>query len=205
MSGSQSVIAAALADLTAWVEAGLRPVPAGAAFRALLPRSPFQLNVAETEPADLPVLRFWPAALPDGADPVAGAAAQALRVLSPALRWRQNPTYRNPAFLAGYGYTEIAGPAGLVAAPGLSLGILLLAPAMLYPAHRHPAEEIYLPLQPALWQHGDAGLWRRQPSGAVIHHPSMLVHAMRTDAAALPALYLWRGDLATPAAFSPSP
>lgn len=201
MSGSQSIVAAALADLLSWIDPQLRTISAGAAFSALLPRQPFRFNSAETQPAKLQVLRCWPACLPDPPDP----AAAALRVLTPALRWRQNPTYRDPAFLAGYGYAEIAGPAGLIAAPGLSLGILLLAPAMLYPAHRHPAEEIYLPLQPAFWQHGDAGLWRRQPSGAVIHHPSMLAHAMRTDGAALPALYLWRGDLATPAAFSPLP
>jgi hypothetical protein len=75
---------------------------------------------------------------------------------------------------------------------------------MLYPAHRHPAEEIYLTLQPAFWQHGDSGPWLRQSSGAVIHHPSMLAHAMRTDTEALVALYLWRGDLATPARLDPT-
>ena len=199
MSGSQSIVAAALADLLAWIDARLRTAPAAAVFSALLPPAPFQFNNADTELAELPVLTFWPACLPDAPDP----AADALRALTPGLRWRQNPTYRDSKFLASYGYAEIAGPSGLIAAPGLSLGILLLAPATLYPAHRHPAEEIYLPLQPAFWQHGDAGPWRRQPPGTVIHHPSMLAHAMCSDSQALPALYLWRGDLATPATLDP--
>jgi hypothetical protein len=199
MSGSPSIVAAALADLLAWIDARLGPLPAAAAFSSLLPQPPFQLNDAVTESANLPVLRFWPACLPDPPDP----AAAALRVLTPELRWRQNPTYRDPKFLASYGYAEIVGSGGLIAASRLSLGILLLAPATLYPAHRHPAEEIYLPLQPAFWLHGDTGPWHLQPPGAVIHHPSMLAHAMRTGTQALPALYLWRGDLATPARLDP--
>jgi hypothetical protein len=36
-----------------------------------------------------------------------------------------------------------------------------------------------------------------RPPGAVIYHPPNLVHATRTGAQPLAALYLWTGDLAT--------
>lgn len=55
------------------------------------------------------------------------------------------------------------------------------------------AEEIYIPLT-------DGSLWSKdaQPflprwSGEIIHHPSNIRHAMRTEDELLVALYLWRG------------
>jgi hypothetical protein len=153
---------------------------------------------------DLPVLRHWPDALA-GAAAIDLELAAALAELSPSFVWRQNPNYvrrpPSPEFLDGYGYAVIAGPGGL-APTGIAVGVLLLAPGILYPAHAHPAEEIYVVLDPASrWQRAGEE-WRESMGGAAIHHPPRVAHAMQAGGAPLCALYLWRGDLATNAALT---
>ena len=185
-------------------EAGGAACTALAGQVAALPRAAGAATASPAEPARLPVLRHWPAALA-GAASVAPELAAALTDLSPALSWRQNPNYvrRPPSadFLEGYGYAVIAGPGGAVAAP-IALGVLLLAPGLLYPSHAHPAEEVYLVLDDASrWWREGAG-WRVRLGGAAIHHPPMVAHAMRAGPAPLCAVYLWRGDLATDAALT---
>jgi hypothetical protein len=176
-------------------------------FLAALPREPLHRQPGHGE-AFLPVLRGWSdclARVPKEA-PALAPVAEILVALSPLLRWRQNPNYRvnppDPGFLDDYGYTEIAGPHGLVEA-GIRCGVLLLGPHVFYPAHRHPAEEIYIPLTAGAWQWGEAeiaaGVWAERPAGAFIHHPPEVPHAMRAGKRALAALYVWRGDLATEA------
>jgi hypothetical protein len=149
----------------------------------------------------LPVCRYWGEALRAAAPTF---LAEALIPIAPHLRWTQNPNYRrqppSPRFLDDYGYAVVAGPVGgaqgLAVAPALALGVMLLGPRTVYPAHAHPAVEIYLPLGPARWQ-CDGGPWRHRDGGSPIHHASGVVHATATDEAPLLALYLWRGDLGT--------
>jgi quercetin dioxygenase-like cupin family protein len=152
----------------------------------------------------LPILAQMPVALvaareaaPDLADP--------LEEMLPALSWTQNPNYRrhppSADFLARYGYAQFAGPSNvptLVTSGELALGVLMLAPGTVYPAHAHPAEELYVPLAPARWQRGEEG-WRDRRAGDLIHHPSGMVHATQAGEAPLLALYLWLGDLGTAA------
>lgn len=155
---------------------------------------------------ELPVCRHWPAALAAARAGGAADLARPLAALAPHLVWVQNPTYRrrppDPGFLANYGYAVLAGPADGPPAPlrhrRLAFGLLLLGPETHYPLHRHPATELYCPLNEALWWSGD-GPWRRLPPGSLLHHAPMLPHATRTEGGPLAALYLWRGDLATPA------
>lgn len=175
-------------------------------FLAALPQAPFRHQAADGAES-LPILRFWPACLEAAApEPGMAALAGAFRALHPALRWRQNPNYRqsppDPAFLDNYGYAEICGSYGLVAA-GIRCGVLLLGPGTCYPSHRHPAEEIYIPLNRGAWQRGEteiaSGRWTERAPGAIIHHPPEVPHATRGLDRPLAALYLWRGDLATEA------
>ncbi|MFO1061748.1 MAG: dimethylsulfonioproprionate lyase family protein [Dongiaceae bacterium] len=178
----------------AWFAAALAAVPRPA---VLAPR-----------PADglpLPACRFWDMALLAALDGPAADLAAPLAALGPALAWAQNPNYvrrpPSPAFLDDYGYAVIAGPAAgppsLVTDEAMAFGVLLLGPGTLYPAHDHPAIELYLTLDAAgAWQR-DAGPWRRPPAGSLIHHPSGMIHAMRAGEGPLLALYLWRGALAT--------
>ena len=116
------------------------------------------------------------------------------------LSWRQ--TYSradvdsgaiDASFLDRYGWCEVIGPDAASGGDRIACGCLLLGPETCYPAHRHEAEELYLPLSgSAAWQQGD-GEWQQRPPGVLIHHASFETHAMRTAAAPLLALYVWRG------------
>jgi quercetin dioxygenase-like cupin family protein len=149
----------------------------------------------------LPVARWWPHALA-----VAGPRNRALLAgLGPRLVWTRNPNYRRSArarFLANYGYGVVMGPPDaqavpLIESPDVAIGLLMLGPDTRYASHRHPAEEIYVPLAgTAWWQRGDEP-WRPVAPGCPIHHPPAVPHATRTGGSPLIALYLWRGEIAT--------
>lgn len=153
---------------------------------------------ARVTPAALPVLDWLPgiaAGRHDFAAPLIGAVCRA----APALGWRQSYSQAqvdakqiDAGFLRNYGYTEIIGPTASRECRRLSCGFLLLGPHTHYPPHRHEAEEIYVPLSGAArWLQGD-GIWREHPPGTIIHHESSELHAMRTTASPLLALYVWR-------------
>ncbi|MFE0754104.1 dimethylsulfonioproprionate lyase family protein [Inquilinus sp. NPDC058860] len=150
------------------------------------------------EPRALPVLRWL-----DQAPAVAAAETRPLVdgvvAMAETLAWGQ--TYAaddfGDRFLERYGWSELIGLRGPIASDRLACGFLLLGPEIEYPAHSHAAEEIYLPLAgTADWLRGREG-WRQRRPGELIHHPSRMAHAMRTETQPLLALYLWRGgDLA---------
>ncbi|MDQ0395621.1 dimethylsulfonioproprionate lyase family protein [Labrys monachus] len=143
--------------------------------------------------AALPVLSRLPQLL----DHTGAATADLTQLVvenGDALDWRQ--TYGagdfGSAFLSRYGWTEIIGQRGAFASDSIAAGFLMLGPGIEYPFHSHDAEEIYIPLAgTALWAAGPQG-WRARPPGDLIHHPSRVPHAMRTAAAPLLALYVWR-------------
>lgn len=127
------------------------------------------------------------------------ALIDGLRGLDGLLSWRQNPTYVDAEFLRRYAYCELVGANGFVVRDSISAGLLYLAPDTFYPAHHHPAEETYFLLAgTSEWAHGAEGLTSREP-GARMDHPSGVSHSMRSGSTPMLALYLWRGDLATPA------
>lgn len=143
-------------------------------------------------PHALPVLAFLPACTAEGQ-----AADLVRHIKEAAIQWAWRQTYAagqaDPAFLVRYGWAELIGRNGPVASDSLACGVLLLGPDTLYPRHSHEAEEIYLPLAGAAWWQRGVEPWQRRPPGTPIHHPSGVPHAMRTEAHALLALYLWRG------------
>src|SRR4029078_11942574 len=120
-----------------------------------------QLQFPQAVSTEVPVLGHLEMALAEATkvDPELGGA---LAALSSQLQWRQNPNnVRNPPsadFLRSYGYAVIAGSGGLIPAR-IAFGLLILAPGILYPAHLHPAEEVYLVLdQTSLWwREGEGG------------------------------------------------
>ena len=180
--------------LLATARAFLAGIPQTAAFLADWPdRPPSRL----TEAAWLPVLG-WLAATADYATPATAPLVNAL-LATPGLAWRQTYGAADlPAeFLARYGWTELIGRRGPVPSETIAAGFLLLGPATHYPRHCHQAEELYIPLAgTADWLREEAP-FAPIPPGTPIHHPSWLVHAMRTHAQPLLAFYLWRGgDLA---------
>jgi quercetin dioxygenase-like cupin family protein len=129
----------------------------------------------------------------------------ALRPRMLAMPWRQNPTYTDESFLRRYAYCELLGPTGLVPHGAVSVGLLYLARGTTYPPHAHPAEEAYhLLAGESEWQAGSAPLTWRSP-GDRMEHPSGVPHSMRSGPTPMLALYVWRGDLGTPAQFVPNP
>lgn len=112
-----------------------------------------------------------------------------------ALRWGQTYTHADfgADFLDNYGWVEVFGTRGHFANEAVAGGFLILGPQLVYPDHHHQAEEIYIPLTAgAGWRKGE-GAFEGRSAGEMIHHPSNINHAMKTDAEPLLALYLWRG------------
>ncbi len=167
--------------------------PDGARFLADWPLPTAQREVV---PVTLPVVAWFGAAAQAAPAGPLGTLARRLAAAVPALAWRQ--TYRPgdaaASFLERYGFCELLGAAGPVPCAALAGGVLLLGPGTHYPAHRHPAEELYVPLAGAAeWQRGNAPFALRRP-GEAIFHASGEPHAMRTRMEPLLAFYLWRGD-----------
>jgi hypothetical protein len=154
-----------------------------------------------------------PRILPARTYPVSDHLAQAARFGDPnaadilailvgegdRFHWGQSygPADFGSDFLNNYAYLEILGTRGHFRSDAVACGFLMIGPNTDYPAHRHEAEEIYMVLAgTADWTKAGADYGTRPP-GAVIHHPSQVVHAIKTGAEPLLVLYLWRGgDLA---------
>jgi hypothetical protein len=167
--------------------------PAPCAPRAVVPRT-------------LPVLHWLGDAARNAPAGALATLAGEVAAAAAALAWRQ--TYRvsdvPASFLERYGWCELLGPGGPVPSDVLAGGFLLLGPDTHYPPHSHAAGELYVPLSgSAEWRRGEDRFVVRQPGEPVCHAGGEL-HAMRTGAAPLLALYLWRGDgLGEPARLSP--
>lgn len=133
------------------------------------------------------------------AAPAAVPLVDALIAAATRLHWWQSylPEDFGERFLTRYGFVELLGTRGHFVDNGVAIGFLMLGPDTEYPAHRHMAEELYIPVSGTTgWMRGKGPFIPRQP-GSVIHHPSQMTHAMRTGAEPMLALYIWRGgDLA---------
>lgn len=154
------------------------------------------------DPQGLPVLAHLPPCIGETMllDPDIAAA---LASVEDALHWRQTPAYTDErlgaGFTANYGWAQVIGPHGFFAGDDLLLGFLLLGPERHYPDHYHPAPELYWTLTSgSLWSR-DGGPFEEAAQGATIWHPPMTVHATRTAASPLLALWCWTRDTATSA------
>ena len=152
--------------------------------------------VRPVEPASLGVLCWLGEAASHAPAGAPGTLAREVAGAAKELSWRQ--TYRPgdvpTSFLERYGWCELAGSTGPLPSAMLACGFLLLGPDTHYPRHSHAAEELYVPLSGAAeWQRDTGRFAVRQP-GEPIFHASREAHALRTGAAPLLALYLWRGD-----------
>lgn len=128
------------------------------------------------------------------------AIATALGALPRALPWDYQYSPRPGAgdLARKIGFAELIGPDGPMDAPHCRVGFTLIAPNTLYPAHAHPATELYLVISGhAEWS--ASGVRRIVPPGGFVLHQSNEPHAMRTFAEPLLALYSWSGDLDTAA------
>lgn len=143
----------------------------------------------------LPVLNHLNILHKPSADAGEGDLFSTLSSTASALHWGQTYSIADFGmdFLQRYGWVELFGTRGHFVSDDMAGGFLLLGPDVHYPDHHHLAEEIYIPLT-------DGSLWSKDRqhflprwSGEIIHHPSDIRHAMRTESTPLVALYLWRG------------
>lgn len=156
-----------------------------------------------TDRTTLPVTRKFQSAIAQPCTARLRPLREALEKIEPLCSWQQNPGYsRNVLgdhFMDNYGYFQIIGPAGLVESSHLAVGVLLLGENLRYPEHAHPALEIYYPVcGVALWSHGGSPP-RLQASGELVYHAANEQHAMETRKEPLVALYIWSGDVVSPA------
>lgn len=164
---------------------------------AFLALAPDHLSPLDWPAQAFPVLAEFDAAAPETSPATDALWRECRRHLS-AFQWRQTYAVEEcgPAFLRSYAWTELLGGRGCFASEHLRVMLLALGAHTHYPAHRHPAVELYLPLAGrADWQAGLESPYESRAPGTPIYHPSQQWHATRTGDQPLLALCLWRGAL----------
>jgi len=97
-------------------------------------------------------------------------------------------------------FCEILGPKSALRSDETRLGFTLLGPRTHYPAHAHPAVELYYVIAgTARW--GTARMSGDRPPGAFILHGASEPHVMETADEPLLALYSWSGDIYSPSLY----
>lgn len=98
-------------------------------------------------------------------------------------------------------FCEILGPTtGSFRSMDTRLGFTLIGPRTHYPAHSHPATELYhLLAGPSTWIKA-AVPSRKEPSDFILH-PSGVSHAMETQDSSLLSIYSWSGDILSPSTY----
>jgi quercetin dioxygenase-like cupin family protein len=101
-------------------------------------------------------------------------------------------------------FAEIIGPVAPFRSDSVCLGLTLIGPGTLYPAHHHPATELYFVLAgTAKWELDEVS--NDKAPGSFILHPSQAVHAMQTYSESLLAIYTWSGpDVRTTSVYTNS-
>jgi hypothetical protein len=122
--------------------------------------------------------------------------ATVLNDLSPRLQWkrRNGSSPDGASFHDGHANALVAGPGGLEARNDVWVGISLLVPHVRYPDHRHHPEEVYVSLAGGAWWNSNMDWTTPGPGGLIYNEPNVL-HAMRTEAQPLLAIWcLWVGS-----------
>ena len=118
-------------------------------------------------------------------------------------KWEQSYTQADGVvgrdMLADYGFAEVIGKLGPFVSTRIRSGIGVWGPNIVYPAHRHQAEEVYVLLAgSAEFQRGqgDDASVEIKNAGDVVFVPSKLIHGFRTMEEPLVVFYIWQaGDL----------
>ncbi|MGQ0485341.1 MAG: dimethylsulfonioproprionate lyase family protein [Hyphomicrobiales bacterium] len=136
-------------------------------------------------------------AIAKGVSPTSRAArlAEALDQLAPSLAWSRRPGAEAAGadFAEGHANAVVAGNSGIERHRDVSIGISVMAPNIQYPDHRHPPEEVYVVLSPGAGRQGEAP-WFEPGVGGIVYNPPDIVHAMKSRAAPLLAVWcLWEG------------
>ena len=118
---------------------------------------------------------------------------------APQAAWRE--TYKGTAISAGFmdrfACYQLIGAGGFFACPDVSSYVVYMPAGLHYPAHHHPAEELYFILAGEAEFAMDGQPGKRLGPGDSVFHPSNVPHSTTTHEAPFMAYVLWRGDLAT--------
>ncbi|WP_136658183.1 dimethylsulfonioproprionate lyase family protein [Nitratireductor sp. XY-223] len=160
---------------------------AAKALRAA-PALPYRRTVSGADPG--PVLDV--ACGLSGALPL-GASVLACRHLLDWISWEGTGLERSVS--ARLYTTELVGPDGHVAAESVRIGLLASEAWTDYPISSHAGEETYLVIAgTAEWSVG-GGDYAAHAPGALIHHPSWVLHGRRTLDEPFLGAWRWSGDL----------
>ena len=150
----------------------------------------------------LPVLRHFADAVGE-AMLVSPDTAAALAAVEDQLHWRQSEAYSDAllgdGFMENYGWCQLLGPHGFFPGQDFLLGLLMLGPGQHYRNHAHPAPELYVPLTGGSSWSRNREAFAPKPAGSLIWHEPQEVHATRTEATPLLAIWCWTADVAEPA------
>jgi hypothetical protein len=114
---------------------------------------------------------------------------QAFRAIEPALTWYcRKGADGDDRFRSCHANAVLVGPGGIESRDDLWIGATLMAPNTDYPVHRHPPEEIYLALSEGEWWKEKTG-WFAPGVGGTVHNAPSALHAMRSGARPLFALW----------------
>lgn len=129
------------------------------------------------------------------AAPALSRVASAFEALVPSLGWsqRNGGPQASANLMDGHANAMVVGPGGLEDRSDVWVGLSLLAPHVRYPDHHHAPEEAYLLLSPGEFRQGDGAWFEPGPGGTLFNEPGIL-HAMRSGAAPLLALWCLRPD-----------
>lgn len=116
--------------------------------------------------------------------------ASAFAEVESGLRWyrRKNAEAVGQPFFDGHANAMLVGPGGIEERGDVWVGATVMAPHIVYPDHDHPPEEVYIALSPGEWWNADMD-WTEPGPGGVIYNPRGILHAMRSHAQ--PLLALW--------------
>ena len=146
------------------------------------------------EKSDSPLIQW----IEDAAKHGNSETANLLNALKPALPfffffYNYEPRADMPDLGNRMGWGEILGPEAPYHDEHFCFGFTLLGKNTLYPAHYHPATELYVVLSGlAVWTLD--GVSKVRGPGEFILHPSNHVHSMQTKDEPLLALYTWSGE-----------
>lgn len=120
---------------------------------------------------------------------------EAIRPVIDSLPWKYNYPVREDAPSLGntIAFAEIIGPEAPFVSNRVCLGLTLIAPHTLYPAHHHPAVELYYTVAGNARWSTDTSV-TQNPPGRFILHPSNIIHSMETGDEPLLAVYAWTGN-----------
>ncbi len=210
MQGADEILALyeAMHDVLAADHSGLAGV--AEARRAMTGRvSVDTRGLDDLSPQQVPACQHMPAALELAQRQGFAAIADAIARADPYLRWVTYDRYPvdeiGERFASGHAFAGVVGMGeGRIPAEDVSAGVFLIAPRTLYRDHRHPAPELYYPLNgPSGWRF-DKGAWSERGAGEPVWNDPHAVHATRVGEAPLLMFYVWTKDVTLPAVVVPA-